>query len=417
MYWFDPKAPDLERGLHPIKGDLEINHLRENKQMNQETDEFYLYFDHPIMVTPPEDINLDFDADADVEEESSDDGYETTEDEPYRPPSAGFEDEDSDSDCLIVKRNTRKVGKKTENGVGMQSSQGNIGARRKALKENKKATDGPSTIKTNTNGATTSRSKYAGPNMSRAAVAARPNIRAPKNAGQKGHGSTSSDPTANGPKTVRTRAGLPNFEAANAAKATNSSSEDEAEENIEEEDPIFEYESETLLTPESSEDERDRYEFPQFNEGVEFGEVNFELGMEFATIESFKNALKDHIIFEGRKIRYIKNYQRRVRCNCEHGVERIKKPRKPKEQSNVSGEHNVNEAAMTEETVTTKATKVDVGDMNAGTKDCVKNGTGSAKLNPCPWLIYCAWNNQLKSYQIKTYTKSRRLGRNNCSDK
>ncbi|RYR79072.1 hypothetical protein Ahy_A01g003940 [Arachis hypogaea] len=188
MYWFDPKAPDLERGLHPIKRDLEINHLRENKQMNQETDEFYLYFDHPIMVTPPEDINLNFDADADVEEESSDDGYETTEDEPYRPPPAGFEDEDSDSDCLIEKRNTRK------------SSQRNTGARRKALKENKKATDGPSTIKTNTNGATGSGSKYAGPNMSRAAVSAKPNIRAPKNAGQKGHGSISSGPTANGPK-------------------------------------------------------------------------------------------------------------------------------------------------------------------------------------------------------------------------
>ncbi|RYR57456.1 hypothetical protein Ahy_A05g023191 [Arachis hypogaea] len=148
----------------------------------------------------------------------------------------------------------------------MQSLQRNIGARRKALKENKKATDGPSTIKTNTNGATGSRSKYAGPNMSRAAVAARPNIRAPKNAGQKGHGSISSGSTANGPKTVRTKAGLPNFEAANAAEATNSSGEDEAEENIEEEDPIFD---------------------------------------------------------------------------------------------NVSGEHNVNEAAVTEETMTTKATKVD----------------------------------------------------------
>ncbi|XLR50131.1 hypothetical protein S83_000803 [Arachis hypogaea] len=240
--------------------------------------------------------------------------------------------------------------------------------------------------------------------MSRAAVSAKPNIRAPKNAGQKGHGSISSGPTANGPKIVRTKAGLPNFEAANAAKATNSSGEDEAEENIEEEDPIFEYESETLLTPESSEDKRDRYEFSQFNEGVGFGEVNFELEMEFATIESFKNALKDHVIFEGRKIRYIKNDQRRVRCDCEHGVERIKKPRKPKEQSNVIGEHNVNEAAVTEETVTNEATKVDVGDMNAGTEDCVKNETGSAKLNSCPWLILCTWNNQLKSYQIKTYT-------------
>ncbi|RYR15462.1 hypothetical protein Ahy_B04g072201 [Arachis hypogaea] len=78
----------------------------------------------------------------------------------------------------------------------MKISQRNIGARRKALKENKKATDGSSTIKpsmdvqkivkTKTNGATGSGSKFACPNKSRAAVAARPNIGAPKNARQKG---------------------------------------------------------------------------------------------------------------------------------------------------------------------------------------------------------------------------------------
>ncbi|QHO03234.1 uncharacterized protein DS421_13g430550 [Arachis hypogaea] len=82
MYWFNPMAPDLENGLHLINGDLEINQLRENKLKNKDMEEFYLYFDHPIMVTPVEDVEMDFDIDADVEEESSDDGYETTEDEP-----------------------------------------------------------------------------------------------------------------------------------------------------------------------------------------------------------------------------------------------------------------------------------------------------------------------------------------------
>ncbi|RYR26471.1 hypothetical protein Ahy_B02g060713 [Arachis hypogaea] len=79
MYWYDVTAADLESGLHSIKGDLEINQLRENIQKNKGTDEFYLYFDHPIMVTPLEDIDLDFEGDADAEEEcSDDDGYETT---------------------------------------------------------------------------------------------------------------------------------------------------------------------------------------------------------------------------------------------------------------------------------------------------------------------------------------------------
>ncbi|RYR04617.1 hypothetical protein Ahy_B06g084389 [Arachis hypogaea] len=82
---------------------------------------------------------------------------------------------------------------------------------------------------------------------------------------------------------------------------------------MDEEDPIFEYESESLLTLNSSEDEREWYEFFQFNEAARFGEVYFELEMEFATIESFKTALKDHVIYEGRKIRYIKNDQRRLK--------------------------------------------------------------------------------------------------------
>ncbi|RYR42361.1 hypothetical protein Ahy_A08g038829 [Arachis hypogaea] len=97
--------------------------------------------------------------------------------------------------------------------IGKKISQRNISARRKASIENQ----------TNTNGATGFGSKYAGPNKSRAADAARPNTRTPNNAGQKVHGSTSSSPTANGPKTVRTRAGLPNSGAASAADLTNSS--------------------------------------------------------------------------------------------------------------------------------------------------------------------------------------------------
>ncbi|RYR17985.1 hypothetical protein Ahy_B03g062631 [Arachis hypogaea] len=174
--------------------------------------------------------------------------------------------------------------------------------------------------------------------------------------------------------------------------------QEEAEEEVEP-DPVFDYESETLVTPENSEDEREKYEFPQYNEASGFGEVYFELGMEFATIESFKNALKDHVIFEGRKIRYIKNDQRRVRCDCEHGVERIKKPRKSKKDNDASKENeesnkdngedaidgdsgNVEERATVEEGHVDGESKETAKETNDST--VVVSGTTQAIIpNPC----------------------------------
>ncbi|XP_020963561.1 uncharacterized protein LOC110265115 [Arachis ipaensis] len=39
MYWYDILASDMEAGLHPIKGDHEINEMRENKLKNRNIDE------------------------------------------------------------------------------------------------------------------------------------------------------------------------------------------------------------------------------------------------------------------------------------------------------------------------------------------------------------------------------------------
>ncbi|KAL4373561.1 hypothetical protein AHAS_Ahas05G0094100 [Arachis hypogaea] len=48
MYWYDILAPDMESGFHPIKGDHEINEMRENKLKNRDSEEFYIYFDHSV---------------------------------------------------------------------------------------------------------------------------------------------------------------------------------------------------------------------------------------------------------------------------------------------------------------------------------------------------------------------------------
>ncbi|RYQ95163.1 hypothetical protein Ahy_B08g090219 [Arachis hypogaea] len=115
MYWYDPTSKTLESGLHPIHGDKETRALQKNKIQNEDTDEFYIYFDHPIL-EGVEEILSDtdegaaevvvedawLDNDADIESSSSDDdGYESTEDEPYKPPPSGysFSDSSEDEEC------------------------------------------------------------------------------------------------------------------------------------------------------------------------------------------------------------------------------------------------------------------------------------------------------------------------------
>ncbi|MED6160249.1 hypothetical protein PIB30_049739 [Stylosanthes scabra] len=66
------------------------------------------------------------------------------------------------------------------------------------------------------------------------------------------------------------------------------------------EDYAYEYHSETLHTPVSSEEEYKKYEWPELDDEYEFGEGHFELGTKFATIEKFRDVVKDLFIAEGR---------------------------------------------------------------------------------------------------------------------
>ncbi|QHN88791.1 uncharacterized protein DS421_16g566460 [Arachis hypogaea] len=103
MYWYDPISADLESGLQPIHGDKEIRALQKNKMLNEDIDEFYIYFDRPIIknIEFIDDDNVSVkeidvqkisvknngvDNDANIESSDSDDEYESAEDELYKSP-------------------------------------------------------------------------------------------------------------------------------------------------------------------------------------------------------------------------------------------------------------------------------------------------------------------------------------------
>ncbi|RYR25273.1 hypothetical protein Ahy_B02g058957 [Arachis hypogaea] len=49
MCWYDPRAPSMEAGLHPIYGGKKIREMCDTKREDREIDELYLFFDHSIM--------------------------------------------------------------------------------------------------------------------------------------------------------------------------------------------------------------------------------------------------------------------------------------------------------------------------------------------------------------------------------
>jgi hypothetical protein len=119
------------------------------------------------------------------------------------------------------------------------------------------------------------------------------------------------------------------------------------EENVDENDfpnDNDSYHSEELRSPISTDDEGDgngREVFPQFNLNAEFGQVHLEIGMEFETLDIFKEAVRNFTIYHGRDIKWLKNDKERCRVVC--------------------------------------------------------------KDETCNWMIYCAWSKVTKSFQIKTF--------------
>ncbi|XP_015958579.1 uncharacterized protein LOC107482561 [Arachis duranensis] len=117
---------------------------------------------------------------------------------------------------------------------------------------------------------------------------------------------------------------------------------------------VFKYESEELHTPISSNDEGSSRRFPEFNDNYAHCEGRFELGTRFATVERFKEMVKDSFIAERRELKWIKNDKERVRVGC--------------------------------------------------------------KDEECPFLVHLSYNKTLQCYQVKTYvqehTCARDLGSN-----
>lgn len=111
--------------------------------------------------------------------------------------------------------------------------------------------------------------------------------------------------------------------------------------------------SEELQTPDEdqteSEEDAEKEVFPQFNSQAKFGHVDLELGMEFNSLDDFKQAVRDYNINLGREIKWLKNDKIRARARCK-------------------GEN-------------------------------------------CSWEIYCAKNNVNHCFQIKTFRDEHSCGR------
>jgi hypothetical protein len=103
------------------------------------------------------------------------------------------------------------------------------------------------------------------------------------------------------------------------------------------------YHSEELKSPISTDDEgegKEKEVFPQYTE-AEFGQVHLEKGMEFETLKTFKNAVREYNIALGRVFRWVKNDKERVRAKC--------------------------------------------------------------RQEDCPWEIFCSWSKVNLSFQVKTF--------------
>ncbi|RYR67107.1 hypothetical protein Ahy_A03g013362 [Arachis hypogaea] len=115
----------------------------------------------------------------------------------------------------------------------------------------------------------------------------------------------------------------------------------------------YQYQSEELQTPPGFDSEDENPVFPQHNPDTKFGKIRLELGMEFGTMQQFKDAVRKYSIQMGREAFFLKVEPHRCRVIC------------------------YNET--------------------------------------CPWEVYCARRNQPPSYQIKTLVDEHTCPRSNRS--
>ncbi|MED6133117.1 hypothetical protein PIB30_025595 [Stylosanthes scabra] len=299
LYWLQPNAVNLEFGLRAIKKESDMKVLRK-MLLESDCKEFHIFIEH--LVSKPisaevEQVNLD--SDADSESSSSHDSYESTEDEEYKPPPDGYDlsgDSDGGKSKKVKKRGrTKKIttpkkkaspkknGKNTPTRKRSRRLGGDefcakddlddvVGGKAKDAKDAKAAEGDECGQKVKKKWTR----KYAGKRKEKSM----PNF-GPK-FGSSGSGSqpTSDAGGCNGPK--------------GAARVV----EPIVEEVDSEEDKEYVYESEAFVSPISSDEEgHNSHKWTQHDTGYGYGEVYFELGMEFDTMEKFRNALKDYFVF------------------------------------------------------------------------------------------------------------------------
>ncbi|MED6118772.1 hypothetical protein PIB30_005911 [Stylosanthes scabra] len=116
LLWHDISDPILDTGLHEIKKDADINAMKGATVMHMGPKEFHIYVEHiaeiPEVVEDAVEGTVIVEDDVEqhviLEDESSSDSYESAEDEAYKPPPPGYEEDGSDSDVECVKKKKKK---------------------------------------------------------------------------------------------------------------------------------------------------------------------------------------------------------------------------------------------------------------------------------------------------------------------
>ncbi|XP_072072174.1 uncharacterized protein [Arachis hypogaea] len=86
--------------------------------------------------------------------------------------------------------------------------------------------------------------------------------------------------------------------------------------DIDEEPTEYQYHSEELHTPPGSDSEDENPVFPQYNPDTKFGKIRLELGMEFGTMQQFKDTVRKYSIQMGREAFFLKVEPHRCRVIC-----------------------------------------------------------------------------------------------------
>ncbi|MED6168855.1 hypothetical protein PIB30_015473 [Stylosanthes scabra] len=102
LLWHDLSVPDLDDGLHELKGDAGINEMRGATLNYNGPKEFHIYVVH-VVDTPVPVENF-----VDLEGLDSSDSYESAEDEAYKPPPPEYKDADSKSQHEILRSKKKK---------------------------------------------------------------------------------------------------------------------------------------------------------------------------------------------------------------------------------------------------------------------------------------------------------------------